>query len=768
MDRRNFLKTTGAAGTALLMPWPVRLVGQTASSAESDIAGQLASWVGSKIGNQIGSLAINSALGYLGLDSNGNTQGTLNEINAKLDAVLSDLDQLSIKVDQIAQSINQLADSVDIGLKQAYAAISDAQLVAPYGWIETRFGTRSGANTSNLYGLLHLPPSGQSGVASAGTSFVQQRQQFLDKIHDIHYILTIQAGSSECLIQKWATLLVARLRARGSGMSVAGYAQVYEAWFTQAISYQIKAYLMLQFANGSNAERKRTSHADMYSILKDECGKYLDGLDRLVLSAVRCGPSGPQTDPLSKAIWAPGSQDWLLRGDVFTRALVTAFDGDTETIQAKKLSGVYGRIVLRPSDLTADGKAPARAAFAEYPGIRGYWPQTNTAGEATLGAITEFQGVDWIQTSDAFARLKSGPDSCLRFGRYFWPTPAHAPDWERDFEPFGYLVNHWTSRPFGASNGITVATVRPQGRPGIPTYRQDARIMLFSVSNLSPVVLNRGTDVPFQFVNGMPVSTDSPDPFIVFGKPSAFVINFLDGWSSTANGPLYSTNAPQGEQTLPLTGNSYFTWADVTVTKSQTHLLSYDAGDVRQKVQTRSDLPAKSPCLTLKATTRCAWSTGPGDRNPDQNAFGAYTVPLFMTAANESGLMEVFCSGTLSSSPVKSVDGVTFGARVHLTVSNDKGDSFELISTDGGDFSAAEFLLGTAPGSPVPLRANARYTLSIKVETRAHFAYSRHVVGHMALMQADFAQPGEAQQQVEFKLNTFTLYRPAGSGYQSA
>ncbi len=768
MDRRGFLKTTAATGTVMLTEWPLRLFADAASDAESDIAGQLVSWTGNKIGNEIGSLAINAALSYLGLDPGGNTQGTLNEINAKLDQVLSDLDQLSIKVDQIAQSINQLADSVDIGLKQAYASISDAQLVAPFGWIGTRFGTRSTATTSNLYGLLHLPPSGQSGVATAGGSFVQQRQQFLDKIHDIHYILTVQAGSSECLLQKWATLLVARLHVRGSGISVAGYAQIYEAWFTQAISYQIKAYLMLQFANGNNAELKRTSRADMHSILQDECSKYLDGLDRLVLSAVRCGPSGPQAHPLSDAIWAPGTQDWLLRGDVFARALVTSFDGDTQTSQAKKLSGVYGRVVLRPSDLTVDGKAPDRPAFAEYPGIIGYWPQTKVTGEATLGALTEFQAIDWIQTNDAFARLKSAPNSCLRFGRYFWATPAHVTDWERDFEPFGYLTNHWTDRPFGASGEILAATVRPQGRLHVPTYRQDAKIMLFSVPNLAPVALSRGSEIRFRFVNGLPVSINSPDPFIIYGKPSAFIINFLDGWSSTANGPLYSAASPQGQQTVPMTGNSYFSWSDLNVTVPQTHLLSYDAGAIRTMVQTRSDLPTAAPCLTLKVNIGCAWRTGPGDGSPDQNASGTYTLPLFMTAADESGIVQVFYSGKLATTQLAGVDGMSLNTRIHLVVSNDKGDVYELASIDFGDFMGGQFLLGPTSGNPLPLRPNSRYTLSIRVEPRAHFSYSRHVVGHLALMQANFPQPGEARQQVELTLNSFTLYRPVGSGYQSA
>src|SRR5579872_4495821 len=125
MDRREFLHLASAATTAAILPASHAAAMQSAADAEgASIAGQLAQWAGGKLGNQLGSVAVNMALGYLGLEPGQDVDSKLDEMNAKLDQILAQLDVLNIKIDQLQASINQLTNDVDIGLKQAYAQMS--------------------------------------------------------------------------------------------------------------------------------------------------------------------------------------------------------------------------------------------------------------------------------------------------------------------------------------------------------------------------------------------------------------------------------------------------------------------------------------------------------------------------------------------------------------------------------------------------------------------------------------------------------------------
>jgi hypothetical protein len=773
IHRREFLKASCAAGAALLPAWPATyLFADAASAAESSAAGDIAQWVGGKIGGEVATLAMNQGLAYLGLDPNGNVSGSLDEINQKLDAILSQLDVLNTKIDALQSSINQLTADVDVGLKQAYASISDASLVDDYGWINTTLGSRTSGGSSSLYGLMHLPPSGHSGVAARGTEFLQLKQQIWSKIHHIHYVLTIQAGSSESLLQKWATLVTAKLRAKGlGGMSLTGYAAVYEAWFTQAISYQMKAYVMLLFIAGSNTEQQTSTREEMLGLLNEECARYLDGLDRLALSAARPAPSGPSRNTLLQVQWADDTGQALLRADVYTLALTSSFNGDTHTPQAQKVSGVYGRIVLRPSDLTADGKAPNRIAFAQYPVYSSYWPQTQRPGLATLGAATEFQSIDWSESSDAFGKLKSGGRSTLRFGRYFWPTPARPQSDVLDFQPFGYFMDHWTDRPLrrNPGTGEFFTSTRPKGRVGIPTYRQDAAVMLFGIADLVPQVIPRFQPVRFRYQNGLPVSSDSPDPYVVLGKSCGFVIGFLDGWSGPSMGAQFTPAAPRGEQQTAMSGSSYLSWQNVTATTIRSHLMEFDAGALRSKVESRAALPPDTNWLDFSAVTRCAWTEEPGSNHRQQNASASYSLPLFSTASDESGAIQVVFKGNLALSNLSTANGVTFGTTVRFLIQNDKGDPpFPLLTlTQPGDFLGTMFFASPSPG-PNPLRPNARYSLVIALDAAATFAYHYVQVERHGSNVPSFPNAGDVRQRVGLTLSDFGICRPAGTGYQSA
>lgn len=781
--RREFLKATCAvAGSAFLPAWhSTNLFADASTDVESSTAGAIAQWVGSKIGNQLGTLAVDDALGYLGLDPNANLSGTLDEINQKLDQILSQLDELNTKVDALQLSINQLTTDVDVGIKQALAGISDSKLVDNFGWIKTKLGSRTNRSSDSFYAIMHLPPSGTSGVHDRGTNFVHLQQEILEKIRSIHYILTIRAGSSESLIQKWATLVTARLHGRGTGASLSGYAAIYEAWFTQAVSYQIKAYVMLLFIAGKNTEQQDTVRQDMLALLNEECAEYLDGLDRLVLSAAHPCPSGPTINTLQQPQWAPGSSEAMLRADVYTRALTSSFDGDLQTPQAQKISGVYGRIVLRPSDLTPDGKAPDHIAFQPYPIVSNYWPWTKQPGLATLGAVTEFQGVDWDLSSSAYGSLKSGSRSALRFARYFWPTPAHPRDNARDFQPFGYLIEHYTDRPLTMNPDTReyFTYTRPQGRVGLPIYRKDAKVMFFSIGVLAQLVLQRGLRFGFYYRNGLPVSSDSSDPYVLFGKTCAFVIGFLDGWSGPGSGPSYAASAPQGVQHTAMTGSRYLSWVDVNAAMLRPHLLQSDTVALLADVESRSALRSSAKWLDFTAIAQSSWTDRPATNTKiyldhwisEQNGTGSANFPLFHTASDESGVIELNVGGNLVLTPIATCEGVTFTTSVRLLIENDRGTAPYLLYTlaESGPFGG-QFLLPVGNSTTSALQPNTRYSLVIAVDISAGFRWNTRYSPYDIYLPDTplFPSSGDIQTKVELALTELAISRPPGTGYVPA
>ena len=754
MTRRCLLMSSAAAWVGSLCGMtPISTAEAADTDAEASVAGALAEWAGSKLGNQLGSMAIGQALGFLGLEPGQDVGSQLAAMNAKLDQILTDLDVLNAKVDQIAQSITQLTNNVDIGLKQAYAQITEATLVPIFGAIDTKFGSRVTASQSNLYGLLHLPSAGTSGVITAGTAFLQNRQFFWEKIHAIHYALTVQVGSSESLLQKWASLIVAKMHAKGRQAFLGGYASVHEAWFTQAIGYQLKAYAMVLFCAGTNSADLTTARQDMGSMIAQECAQYLDGLDRMALSLAQVALSGPTANPQKDVSWLPGTHEALLRGDVYARSLVTAFDGDAQTPQAKKLSGIYGRVVLRPSDLTADGQAPPRRAFVQYPPLANYWPSPQTAGLVTLGAASEFQSIDWTQSSSPFGALRAGASSGLRFGRYFWPTPAQPGPGQLTFEPLSYLFYHWTDRPLRQAPGSNVlqTNLRPQGRPGMPIYRPDAQVMLYSLSNLARIALKRGEPINFTF----PLR----NTYTVFGKTALFVIAFLDGWSSPANGPTFIANAPPGNETRLFPPNDVLSCPSLTNTAAAPHLLTFDTAPFRQAVENRAAPPGPSILADVKATLRCNWDSDPdsgGNEITRRTASTDYHMDLFTTGSSEAGTVQYYLRGQCKVLQGRRPLGMALTTTMQLALTCDKAGDVLLFSGSQNSDIVGPFNLQLMP--------NAKYRLSLNFIASAQFNYH----ANSGKLFRAFDPRGDIQDTLEFILTEIGFVRPAGTGYQAA
>ena len=387
-------------------------------------AGEIASWAMGELGDNLAQYAITSGLSFLGIEGGDDVDAKLDEMNGKLDQILSQMDVMNTKLDALSTSINELTSEVDIGLKESYAQISEARLSSVYGDIRRKFGSPRSAGFDNLFGLMHLPPGGKQAAASNAAPFLAA-DHWRD-VNSINDALTVKVGSSETLLQKWATLIVSKLHDQGGGgVKFGSYAGVYEGWYTEAVSYQLKAFAIILFCVGSDKDKQNTARRRMLAMMQDQGAMYLDGLERMALACATVAPTGP-TLAIQRAKWAAGTHAWLLRGDVLTRSLNVSLTpgAGNGVLQDNLLNGAYARVLLRPSDLKPGGAPPDRIAFSK-PRVLRNWTTADKPGEVTLGTVTEFQGVDWEPSTSAFAKLKPPGKSGLRFARCFWPSPGN-------------------------------------------------------------------------------------------------------------------------------------------------------------------------------------------------------------------------------------------------------------------------------------------------------------------------------------------------------
>ena len=182
-------------------------------------AGQVAVWALGQIGNYGVKVGLTQALGALGLDQSNGVNARLDEINAKLGQVLTQLEVLNSRLDDMSRQITGWMNAIEVQYKDISAQIDQTGLKDAYAEIDSHFGKRASASDSNLFGLMRLSPSGRLNT-QAIANFIGARGDVNGAMHHIHAQLTYSAGSSDPLIQKWASLLIARMHAAGPDLSL--------------------------------------------------------------------------------------------------------------------------------------------------------------------------------------------------------------------------------------------------------------------------------------------------------------------------------------------------------------------------------------------------------------------------------------------------------------------------------------------------------------------------------------------------------------------
>ena len=769
-----------AGGAVLAAGWPAH----AQEAAAGGIAGKIALWGCEKIGGAALGFGVTKALGFLGLDPTGNAPvlAKLDEINGKLDQVQKQLGEINGKIDQLSDQITTLMNVVDIGLKQAYAQIDEASVKGAYGTIDRMFGSAGSASPANLFGLLHLPAGGKDAVGAAVAAFLGKREQIKGAIYTIHDQLAIAAGSSDPLVRKWGTLLCAKLHAAGPEASFEPFAQVLEGWFVAAVSQQLRAAAMLLFCDGEDAAKQAATVREVGALVGEECRLYLNAMERMALVWARPAPSGP-TVAAGRVRWLPGTQAWLLRADVLVRALTVAFElrGPAEADLGAKLSGCYGRVLMRSAEAVRGVKI-AGFATQKYEwgsqGLSGWSPEA--PGEAELGEVTEFQGVDWGVADDGFGRLKPGAESRLRFARHFWPVPpgdmpgGHPVPGKPT--PAWYMMSNQAQMKQMKSGWLVQSGMTQVLSPPRP----DAAIQVYSLAELAPYVpVPNSAYLPFE------------RPFTdLYSGPVLVVASFLDGWSRMAAGPRYSKPDAIGAGPAVMSGDT----DRIKVSGGENYHGNYASAD-RTKIFSRFPLtfdPADWPKLLASesvaacfgelcgplesgAQFSCAWDEAIVDR--EFTATSETRAPLFMTGRGEAGTLLLVLKGLATLERAKPSIGVWADTSVRMWVDDGAGtqvpvfDSKAVVNTadwyiskwDGA--GTRRQLMELALDVPILLKPERRYALV--TQYRMHISWDWNHGDFLTPAQPRYVIPEQLADGGSVTIKELGVVRAPGSGYSA-
>jgi hypothetical protein len=234
--------------------------------------------------------------------------------------------------------------------------------------------------------------------------------------------------------------------------------------------------------------------------------------------------------------------------------------------------------------------------------------------------------------------------------------------------------------------------------------------MLYSLSNLARIALKRNQPINFTF----PLR----NTYTVFGKTALFVIAFLDGWSSPANGPTFVANAPPGNEIRRFPPNDVLSCPSLTSTAAAPHLLAFDAAPFRQAVENRTAPPGPRTLADVKATLRCNWDSDPysaGNEIARRTESTDYDMDLFTTGSSENGTVQYYLRGQCKVLQGNRPRGMALTTTMQLALTCDKAADVLLFSGSQNGDIAGLFNLQLMP--------NAKYRLSVNFIASAQFNY---------------------------------------------
>jgi len=409
---------------------PTSQAGLGLSPATWAAAGALGKWIGTQaaggiVGAAAGKLfsAVMDAIGLGGPD----LVGKLDKISDQLVEVQRSLDRLTEMTTEILKQLADLKRFMEESLEVTTLRTAMRRIGVAYEGTSAPQALLSedSAAAISLTDLLEKLPriagitkEQLQAYAKGFAVYVQDMPTQIDTICDV---VAVSAMGQDSLLTHWATGLAQRVNAKKIDREAAYL--VLEGYFLQAVSVQLKGVSIHCVALGTDTslgpQLIRNYLGDTFAKqMAKQTSAFVEAVELLL--CLTLAPTMPTSlqNGLGEREFPRIVDELLLRADLIAAALnLVGHKPDSAgklspSIQAA-IQGIYGRALLRPSDLN-NGKPPSIAPT-------GYSPATGTAVRKLA-----FACLDLVE-SGGRAVLSDAASSAATVAHYFWPFPSPEP-----------------------------------------------------------------------------------------------------------------------------------------------------------------------------------------------------------------------------------------------------------------------------------------------------------------------------------------------------
>ncbi|ROZ64183.1 hypothetical protein [Ramlibacter sp. WS9] len=341
----------------------------------SKVAGSaVLKWVGEKIaGGIIGAAAgkgFNAAIDAIfgSGDNSAELAEKLDAISKQITEVQRSLDRLTAMAAEILQQIDRLRDFMEKSVKADTLLKARLTIDTIYGSVgdASLYSAVAGRPISLrllLEQMPHFKGMTPKKLQDAAKDFVSYAAEVLKAINTIRDELVDDGMGMQSLLQLWAKELGQQVRDKKIGREDAGL--VLESYFLQAVSTQLKGVCVHCTALSVDAEDGEEFvriflRTDFGVTMEKQAAAYVQAMEYLIFSSLDPVALTGRKTTMDEREFPYHVDDMLLRADLTAAALsLVRYTGDADGKPAPSrqaaIQGIYGRALMRPSDIVADG-----------------------------------------------------------------------------------------------------------------------------------------------------------------------------------------------------------------------------------------------------------------------------------------------------------------------------------------------------------------------------------------------------------------------------
>jgi hypothetical protein len=387
----------------------------------------VAKWTGSNLASgvvgSIGGMVFGKLLDAIGLGEP-NLAAMLTDISNRMIGIENDVRYIKQITEQILAELRELRVSMDQSflegpLKEAFAKIN-----AAYGTPAPRRRAQGGVIAPSMMEITVLAKTKNATQMKPYLEAFQDASQSVWQVRNqiflIHDVLAATTGHGTTVVEAWADGLI--LAVKNRKLSLVAASRTLEGYFMQAVGKQVTAAAIHCFALGDDESRvnyfMKTEVGDK---MRNQTNEYLRCIEKLVFSGTVIKKVPSNFTMQESEEFNSDAEAILLRADLVCAAL-NLVSNERKVSLKDAISGAYGRVLARKSDMGADGKGP-KMTLPTLPWIHGQ----------IVGKIDNLRVVD-LTRSGTKLDLADFNDSAPTMIRYYWPWESK-PTSGRPLEP---------------------------------------------------------------------------------------------------------------------------------------------------------------------------------------------------------------------------------------------------------------------------------------------------------------------------------------------